>query len=382
MRFFVETLGQVQMMRREMDRRSWLKKAGMATIGATLGARSSPAQVSAPYPELKYINLAGNENPYGPSPAVSMAIMKEVRNSCRYPFREEEILKSLLAKKEGVTSDCILLGNGCDEILSIAGDLYGYPQSNIVAASPTYLQLMHYAEKRGCKIKWVPHRKDMTHDLAGMEEAVDLDTSLVHICNPDTPSGTLLPPESIEGFCRRVGERSTVFLDEVYLDLLDDYESQTQIELVRQGAPVIIGRSFSKLHGLAGLRVGYAVARPDIIERLSARRMSSMNYLGVIAAIASVGDKSFHAQSTRLITKGRERFCSVLDDLSLPYTPSCANFVFHYTGIPVREFQTAMKKRNFLVGRPFPPYDKWCRISIGSESEMKAYESAMHEVFC
>ena len=369
-----------------INRRDWLKRAGLAALGAGLVRAPSRAQVEKPlssslYPELKFINLAGNENPFGPSPAVSMAVMREVRNSSRYPFREEQILKDRLAEIEGVGSENILLGNGCDEILSMAGDLFGQPGSNIVATRPTYLQLMHYAESRGASVKWVDHRFDMSHDLAKMEEALDENTKLVYICNPDTPTGTMLPAEEIASFCRRVSERCPVFLDEVYLDLLEDFREQTQVGLVGQGASVIVGRSFSKMHGLAGHRVGYAIANATTVEALGKRRMSSMNYLGVIAALASVGDASFHAQSARLIAEGRDRFCDLLGELGLPYTPSFGNFVFHWTGIPVREFQAIMKARNFLVGRPFPPYDDWCRISIGNREEMDGYAEAMRSVF-
>lgn len=372
-----------------MKRRDWIRKTSLAFAatgisGTFLRGQSTPESGRARirYPELKLVNLAGNENPYGPSPAVSMAIMKEVRNSCRYPFREEVVLREMLAEIENVPVESILLGNGCDEILSLAGDVYSGIGFNIVATAPTYLQLMHYAENRGSEIKWIEHDKeDMSHDLESMKAAVDENTKLVYICNPDTPTGTLLPAERLRSFCSEIRDSTTVFIDEVYLDLLDDFKLQTQVELVRQGAPVIIGRSFSKMHGLAGLRVGYAVARPDIVEKLSERRMSSMNYLGVMAAIASVKDHSFHAQSARLIRQGRDRFCSLLNELKLPFIPSYGNFVFHWTGIPIREFQEKMRQKNFLVGRPFPPYEEWCRISIGNESEMSAYEQAMRELY-
>ncbi len=372
-----------------MNRRDWIRNASLAFAGTGFAGSILEAQSnlegSKPrnrYPELNLINLAGNENPYGPSPAVSMAIMREVRNSCRYPFREEVILKEMLAELENVPVESILLGNGCDEILSLVGDVYSGFGTNIVATAPTYLQLMHYAENQGSEIKWIKHKsEDMSHDLEGMKAAIDEKTKLVYICNPDTPTGTLVPAECLTSFCSEIPDSTAVFIDEVYLDLLSDFRRQSQVELVRQGVPVIIGRSFSKMHGLAGLRVGYAVARPDIVRSLSERRMSSMNYLGVMAAMASVKDHAFHSQSIRLIREGRERFCSLLKELKLPFVPSHGNFVFHWTGIPIREFQQAMRRNNFLVGRPFPPYEEWCRISIGNESEMLAYEGAMRELY-
>ncbi|EDY84998.1 aminotransferase, classes I and II superfamily [Verrucomicrobiia bacterium DG1235] len=311
-----------------------------------------------------------------------MAIMREVKNSCRYPFREEVILKERIAEREGVGSENILLGNGCDEILSLAGREFGKPGATIVASRPTYLQLMEYAEKQGAHVEWVEHLESMRHDLDGMlEQVVRRSADLTYICNPDTPSGTILSPESVEAFCRSACENGVVFLDEVYLELLEDFSEQTQVDLVREGLPVVIGRSFSKMHGLAGHRIGYAVTTPELVERLGKHRMSSPSYLGVVAATASLGDEGFHRQSRRFIREGRERFSSLLEALSLDYIPSVGNFVFHQTGIDIREFQELMKRRGFLVGRPFPPYDDWCRISIGTVEEMQKYEKAMREVF-
>lgn len=371
-----------------LSRRSWLRKAGAVSLGLALGGRSSAQSLPVPdarlerYPELKYVNLAGNENPFGPSRVVSLAIMKEVANSCRYPFREEEILKNRIAEKERISPECVLLGNGCDEILSLAAAAYAAPREVVVCSRPTYLQLGEYAEKFGAHVEWVDHTESMHHDLEAMLAAVkEKRAVLSYICNPDTPAGTICSAADVRDYCLRASEKSVVFVDEVYLDLLEDFEEQTQVELVRQGYPVIIGRSFSKMHGLAGHRIGYAVAPPDIVEKLEVLKMSSPSYLGVVAATASLDDLAFHAQSRSLIAKGRESFCGLLDSLNLKYTPSVGNFVFHYTGIEIRDFQKRMKDRGFLVGRPFPPYQDWCRISIGTAKEMSDYRTAMLDVF-
>ncbi len=371
-----------------ISRRDWIRNAGVLSLGAALGGRllgqSSPGEIdrSIRYPELKYINLAGNENPFGPSQKVSLAIMREVGNSCRYPFREEEILKDRIAEHEGVRPENILLGNGCDEILSLAAAAYAAPGKTVVSARPTYLQLGEYAEKQGAHVEWIDHTKSMQHDLDAMLAACrERAAVLSYVCNPDTPSGTIRTPAEIREYCLAACETGAVFLDEVYLELLPDFEAQTQVDLVRQGHPVIIGRSFSKMHGLAGHRIGYAIANPEIVERMGHYKMSSPSYLGVIAAIASVDDRKFHAKSKALIAEGRAAFCALLDKLGLAYTPSVGNFVFHHTGIEIRAFQKMMKDRGFLVGRPFPPYDDWCRISIGTQKEMSSYAEAMLDVF-
>ncbi len=369
----------------KLSRRGWLKTAGLAIAGGAL-LKPAPARaqtVPAPrMPELSRINLAGNENPFGPSQEVLMTIVREAPNVARYPFREETVLKEMIAEREGVTPEHIVLGNGCDEILSMAGLELVPAGTQVVATRPTYLQLMDYAERHGAEAVWVDHEKaTMRHDFEGMLAAITPKTSLVYVCNPDTPTGTMRTPPEVESFIRRATERCSVFLDEVYLDLLDDFAEHTQVGLVREGLPVVIGRSFSKMHGLAGLRIGYAVTTPELAERLKKATMSSLNYLGVYAAMTSLRNPRFHAFSRQRIRQGRERFTALLDELSLDYTPSVGNFVFHKTGIPIREFQDIMRERNFLIGRPFPPYEDWVRISIGTPEEMSAYEIAMREVF-
>lgn len=338
--------------------------------------------VEPPPPEGLHINLAGNENPFGPGPAVQRAIVRATPRSCRYPFREEYVLKKMLAQREGVNVENIILTNGCDELLSMTSAALLGPGKNVVAPAPSYDQLQRYAETVGAIVKNVPHvRATMQHDLPAMSKAVDDNTGVVLVCNPDNPSGTLLAPTEVEAFVREVAERAPVFLDEVYLDLLEDEGEQTQVALAREGLPVVIGRSFSKMHALAGHRIGYGVAPKELAEKIAHRQMSSVNYLGVAAARTSLLEPDWWRYSRRKIAAGRDRFCALLDELGLRYTPSVGNFVFHQTGIPIREYQATMKEHGFLVGRPFEPYEDWCRISIGSDDEMRQFAESMRTVF-
>ncbi|HEY0966301.1 MAG TPA: histidinol-phosphate transaminase [Opitutaceae bacterium] len=370
-----------------ISRRDWLRGTALAALGLGLGPRLrlGAQELDRPPPEGRHINLAGNENPFGPAPAVVQAILRAAPQSSRYPFREEYVLKELLAQKEGVTIDHIVLGNGCDELLALAAAAFLGPGSSLIAADPTYFQITDYADKLGAEIRRIEHRLDtLQHDLPAMAAAVDGTTRLVYVCNPDNPSGTILPPDVVAAFCREVAPRAPVFVDEVYLDLQDDPVAQTQVALVKQRLPVIVGRSFSKLHGLAGHRIGYVVTTPELATALSHRQMSSVNYLGVAAARASLFETTFHAWSLRKIREGRARFCTLLDELDLRYVPSHGNFVFHRTGIPMADFQATMKERGFLVGWPHAPaarYPDWCRVSIGTDDEMKQYAVAMRDVF-
>ncbi|HRE81388.1 MAG TPA: histidinol-phosphate transaminase [Opitutaceae bacterium] len=369
-----------------MNRRSWLKLAG-CTAAVTATAEGWVAHGAAPDPlgtDGGHINLAGNENPFGPSPAVVRAIVAAAPFACRYPFREEQALKDLLAEKEGVGTENIVLGNGCDELLALAATAFLDAKRSLVAAEPTYFQLIDYAKKLGAEIRGIPVRSGMQHDLRRMEQAVDNSPGLVYLCNPDNPSGTQCEAGHIEGFCREVAPRCPVFVDEVYLELSEAFAAETQVKLVREGLPVMVGRSFSKMYGLAGQRIGYVVTTAPLAQELSKWMMSSVNYLGVAAARAALGDSGFSNWSVRKIRDGRSRLYAVLDELGLEYIPSVGNFVFHRIGAyRVQEYQAAMKARGLLVGWPHEPargYEGWCRTSIGTEREMALCHAAMREV--
>ena len=368
-----------------LSRRDWLRTAGLGALGYALvgGARLGAADVEPPPPEGRHINLAGNENAFGPSPAVVQAIFKAAALSSRYPFREEYVLKEMLAQREGVAVENIVLGNGCDEILALAAAAHLGAGAELVATEPTYFQITDYADKLGATVRWVPFTRTMHHDLPAMAAAVGPKTKLVYVCNPDNPSGTMRPATEVAAFCREVAPRATVFLDEVYLELGDDFAAQTQVPLVRAGWPVIIGRSFSKMHGLAGHRIGYAVTTPKLAAALGRMQMSSVNYIGVAAARAALLDREFPTWSRKKIAAGRAQFAGLLDELGLVYTPSHGNFIFHRTGLPMAKYQAEMKARGLLVGWPHAPvkgFDDWCRTSIGTDAEMVAHATAMRAV--
>lgn len=374
-------------MSKPLNRRDWLRTAGLAALGAGVSVppRLFGSELERPPPEGRHVNLAGNENPFGPSPDVVRAIYRAAPLSCHYPFREEYVLKELLAKKEDVPVDHIVLGNGCDEILALAAAALLRPGSAMIASDPTYFQLSDYAEKLGADVHRIPHRAaTMQHDLPALAAAVGPQTRLIYVCNPDNPSGTSVSASELTAFGREVASRAVVVIDEVYLELGDDFASRTQVPLVRAGLPVIITRSFSKMYGLAGHRIGYAITTPGLAESLSKYQMSSVNFLGVAAARAALLDPPFADWSRRKIREGRTRFCALLDELQLRYTPSEGNFVFHATGVPVREYQERMKARGFLVGWPHAPvaaYPDWCRISVGTDQEMAKFAEAMRAEF-
>jgi histidinol-phosphate aminotransferase len=231
-------------------------------------------------------------------------------------------------------------------------------------------------------VKLVPVDKDLKHDLSAMRNAVTDRTRAIYLCNPNNPTGTALPYDQIYLLFASLPQTVTLIVDEAYMDFADIEGVRSVADLIDRGGapPLVVLRTFSKIHGMAGLRMGYAISRPDIIQSLAAARMTSPNIFAVRAARASLGDKAFLADTRRRILASRRKITADLTRLGLRYAVPQGNFVFFDTGMPLARFTELMKARNILVGRLFPPYETWCRITIGTEAEVAAFIDALHHV--
>jgi histidinol-phosphate aminotransferase len=326
------------------------------------------------------IVLCWNENPYGPSPAARAAVSEAIGVSCRYPDDELDPLVEALAKREGVGTDSIVTGTGSGELLRALGMLAARDGGEIVAAQPTYLELPRYAEGCGAKIHFVPVDTKLRHDLAAMHAAVSARTRAVYLCNPNNPTGTTLPAADIRKFVAALPASVTTIVDEAYLDFAVGTDIGSVADLSQGERRVVVLRTFSKIHGMAGIRCGYAVARKDVARELADARMTTPNVFAVRAARASLGDQAFLTDCRRRILGSRVRITTELARLKLPYAEPQGNFVFFDTGMPLKRFTELMRARNILVGRRFAPYDNWCRITIGTEPEIDAFLKALPEV--
>ncbi|MEM6700865.1 MAG: histidinol-phosphate transaminase, partial [Bacteroidota bacterium] len=300
--------------------------------------------------------------------------------SFRYPVSHYKVLLEKLAKKEGVSKDHILLTSGSNEGLRVVGLTYGLNGGEIIAGVPTYKALLSYAEEIGAYINQVPLNEQLEYDLGEIEKRINTNTKLIFLCNPNNPTGGLLDSEEVKSFCESACKRTMVFSDEAYYDYVTDKNYPTMVGLVRDGYNVIVSKTFSKVYGFAGVRVGYLVARPDIINRLRPKVMSYVNMMGVYGAAAALDDQEFYDYSLEMNDKARKHIYSVCDDLNLEYVPSHANFVFIKTGRDVRTFAAQMKEQNVLVGRPFEPLTNWCRVSTSTMEDMAAWEQAIRKV--
>ena len=287
-----------------INRRQWLKSASLtAGTAAFFTDRLFSINAVKPYDDTfdaldngsdEIIRLSSNENPYGPSKFVREKMVSGFDKVCRYPGAELEQLSKKIADKEGVSPDHILLTIGSTEGLKIAALAYLHKGGELVAADPTFEAMINYAEACGAYVHKVPVNKDLGLDLEQMEKRCTNETNLVFVCNPNNPTGTILPADEMRHFCTRMAKRTMVFSDEAYVDYINipDYPSMTS--LVKEGLNVIVSRTFSKVYGIAGLRIGYLIARPDIIKRLDRFRIDRPNILSVVAASNAMDETDFY----------------------------------------------------------------------------------------
>lgn len=370
----------------KIDRRQWLRGAGLASAATLLGGMA-PLQAkertlfpARPIIDGQAIRLSANENPYGPSARVRAAIQEAFSLACRYPSASRDGLLAKIAQKEGLTPDHIVITGGSTEGLKVAGLTFGGPGSEVITATPTFTSLYKYAEQQGAYVHEVPVRADMQHDLVAMEQRLSNKTSLVFVCNPNNPTGTLLPAQEYEDFCQRVAQQAVVFADEAYFDFITQADYPSMTRLVKAGHNVIVSKTFSKVYGLAGMRIGYLVARPDMAARLIQNRMAYTNVLALQAASAALEEQDFYDFSLQKNEEAKAMIYQQLDKLGLPYLPSQTNFVFFKTGRPIAEVQAAMLAQGVAVGRPFPPFLDWCRISTGTLEEVARFNQALEKV--
>jgi histidinol-phosphate aminotransferase len=345
-----------------------------------LAAAANTAPVASP-PANQPLVLCWNENPYGPSPAARLAVSHAIAHGCRYPADGDiDALVAALARHEGVDADHIVTGTGSGELLCALGLLYGHDGGEIVAAAPTYEELTGYARRRGAALRFVPVDAQLRHDLPAMHAAVSERTRAIYLCNPNNPTGTALPASEIRDFVRALPPGVVAIVDEAYMDFANAEGVGSVADLVDGERRVVVLRTFSKIHGMAGLRCGYAITHPELAASLASLRMSTPNIFAVRAARASLGDRDFLRDCRRRVLASRTRIVSELIRLERNYAEPQGNFVFFDTGMPLKRFSSLMQQRGILVGRLFAPYENWCRITIGTEPEVAAFLGALREV--
>ena len=373
------------------SRRDWFK----SSIGIG-GLMLTPSILTAeeikkynPRSKSSIVKLSSNENPYGPSERVLNAIKNSFNDACRYPYEFIQELQKTLAKKHDVPIESIVITGGSNEALRITGLAISNKGGNIVAGQPTYLALMNYAEAWGAEIKWVPVDSDKGYDLKKIRESIDKETNMVFIANPNNPTGTLLKANSLADFCEDISKQTLVFCDEAYYDYINEKDYPSMDYLVRKGENVIISRTFSKVYGMAGLRIGYLVLKPKLADDLFGKYspygrpniMAQTNVLAVAAASEALKDTDFYKFSLKKANEEKDKIYKLLDYLDLKYVKSSTNFVFFESKKHIDKLTAEMLEKGVRIGRPFPPFYDWCRISTGTSQEVDIFIESMLEVY-
>ncbi|MDR6807202.1 histidinol-phosphate aminotransferase [Dyadobacter sp. BE34] len=323
--------------------------------------------------------LSSNENPYGPPMSAQKAVADSVKNGNRYAWKEMYDLIDKIAKKEGVTAEHIMMGPGSSDLLEKVALVTFMNGGNIVSADPCYMSLVSVAKSVGATWKPVPCTADWSHDLKAMEAAIDKDTKLVYVCNPNNPTGAITKGQDLLDFCSRVSEKVPVFVDEAYIELAVGADTQSMVSLLAQKKNVIIARTFSKIMGMAGIRVGYIAAQPEFLAGINkiTRGGMGISYTSIFAASASLDDKDFQGNTRKLNHEAKTYLYENLDKMGYKYIPSYTNFVLFPISIPGKELLSKMTAKGIAV-RSFDVQNKpWCRVSIGTMDEMKAFVGAL-----
>ncbi len=374
-----------------LTRRAWFKSALVAGAAMPMGLSVVQELMAAPVSraEMEFtamkagrlIRLGSNENPYGPSARAREAIRLSVTDGNRYAFEQSEELLQLIAAKEGVTSDHILLAAGSGEVLAIIGMSAGLEGGSVLSAWPTFTMLMNFAEKYKARWDKVSLDQYMVHDLEAMASAVKPDTKIVFIVNPNNPTGTIVDNSKLRSFCIEMAKKAVVFSDEAYLEFLEPSQQSSMVDLVKQGHNVIVSRTFSKIYGLAGLRVGYAVAKPELIQKMQKVQMGTiLNQAAIAAAKASLGDDEFMTYTRKMNAEARTYFTDYLDRKKWFHGKSYTNVVLFPAPKDGKTILQQVTERGYQI-RVWDYQDKeWCRVSIGTLEEMKSFVKAFDEI--
>jgi len=368
-----------------LSRRGFLRSLGVGTaagIGVqwplTSTLRADRFEPSRSGPEPGLILLYSNENAYGPSPKVIEAMQSLLNGVNRYPRMEYRALVERIAGLHHVKPDQILLGCGSTEILRMAACAFLGNGKQLIQASPTFEAIEHYAHAAGSEVIPVGLTRDFAHDLDGMLTRAGSSSTLVYICNPNNPTASLTSRKDLETFISKLAASTFVVIDEAYHHYVGESGMYASfIDRPVGDERVIVARTFSKVYGLAGLRLGYAVAPSHVIQQMR-KFATEDNINAVVTQVAgtALADSDMVNDFVQRNANDRQEFLNHAMGRALKPIDSHANFVMMNTFHPAQEVIEHFRRNNILIGRRFPPMDTYIRVSLGRPEEMQAFWAA------
>ena len=365
-----------------LSRRGFAKLLGAgaayAALRPTLGfSESSPSPAETK--PLDVVRLSSNENPAGPSPAALKAMTAGFALAWKYPDDSHEELVEALAKLNQVSKDQVLLGAGSGEILKVAVAAFTGPDKKLVVGDPTFEAAAGHTKASRAEVVKVKLTSTYGHDLPKMLEVPNV--GLQYICNPNNPTASLTPKGELRAFLAKVPSETIVVVDEAYHHYVESPDYESVIPLIKDHPNLIVARTFSKIYGMAGLRCGYAVARPEKIESMRAQQSwDSVSVLSTLAARASLDDNEQVEKGRKTNAEVRKHVCAELDKMKFTYIPSHANFVMIDMRREVKPVIAAFRERKVQVGRLFPPLPNFLRVTIGTKAQMERFVAVFKEI--
>ena len=355
--------------------------AGLAASAQTAAFGASPSgSVQDLFgPDEGIALLARNENPYGPAPSALQAIADSASKGCYYADGGVAYLTDMIAERNGVAPAQVVLGSGSTEILSAISLAWGR-KGTILCPGLFWDTTVQYGERQGVSARRIALTAAMQVDMPAMSAAFGDDVSLVQICNPNNPTGMIIPPAEIRALADQVTPRATLLLDEAYNELTDDPDGNSVVDLVREGRDVIVCRTFSKIYGMAGMRVGYAITSEENAELIRSHLMSfGGNVSGLAGAIASYNDHGFLDRSRAMILEAREVILAAVASAGITALPSQTNFV--YVVVPDAEkVRAAMAERGIIIRGAYGDWTRYSRVSTGKLADVERYAQALPRI--
>jgi histidinol-phosphate aminotransferase len=361
------------------SRRNWLKNT--ATVLTGIGIAPHLLAVEKPsYQPGESILLNSNENAYGPSAATKKAMMNALANSNRYPDEQIPALKKEIADFWQVGPENLLMGAGSSEILGLSFLMVSSVKGNIISAEPSYRVWNGQAESFGLTVNRLPLTNSKTLDLNSMQSAIDQNSRLVYVCNPNNPTGTFVEDAPLRNFVNECSKKCMVLVDEAYTEF-SNLPSLKDIAI--KNPNVIVAKTFSKIYGLAGARIGYAIAHPDTIKKLSRLQAwpdVSISMATAAAASAALKDQAFVNDCREKIAQSREMCYATFRELKIEFIPSVTSFILFNIDKIGSDFSKQMEAKNIYVQYRNHFGGKWCRVTMGTQEEMRVFCTALKTI--
>ena len=334
-----------------------------------------------PYDDL--IKLAANENPFGPSDRMMTSMNAAWKYANRYGYPDGDIVEKIAASHE-LDARNIIMNAGSGETLRVAGHAFLGHNKKVVGVEPTFMTVYTVAAGIDADPIMRPLLADHTQDIDDLVRVTKRnyrDVGMVYLCNPNNPTGVVIPASDIRYLLDNIPEDIPVLIDEAYHHFVQDPAYATSVPHVREGRKVLVTRTFSKIYGMAGLRLGYGIAPTEMIEQMEAHSTGSVNALAKWGGVAALEDSESEAWVRDTTIAIRDATANELRSQGFEVIPSETNFFMVHTGRPAAEVRAAFRARNIAVGRDFPPMLDYLRVSIGTEPDMETFLAAWKEIF-